>query len=793
MNPVATYLTDLNQEVLALASAEEDGALLEETATRYLLDVLEGAGEVENAQVCHDAREDKAGRIMHRLSAYAMEEDGASINLFITTYYPPGHDEEGPRTFGKADLEKSVSQATRFLETALKGYLDQVEESAPVFPLALHLSRHYRELIRARIFILTNGRATSPEGAAGERKVRDVLVTYELWDIERFQRLSTSSSNREPIIIDFAPDSDQQPIRCLPMPVATDDYQTWLAIVPGAVLAGLYQRHGQRLLERNVRAFLQFSTKVNRGIQETILKYPERFLAYNNGLAATASRVDLTEDGTAIRRIHDLQIVNGGQTTAAICQTQHQRKGEAPLDKVFVQMKLTVLGEAQDADLFTSLIAQFANTQNQIKQTDLSANAPFNVALQKISRSTWAPALTGTGQQTRWFFERARGQFKVERAATLTKANQKKFDEQNPRRQLLTKEIIAKYRLAWERRPYTVALGGEKVYAAFRAGIKDSQEPNRTWFEDVVALSILWREADTVYTAAKRVGTKFLAVPYTLAWLSYTTGTTGPADSVVTRLDLPGIWKRQGLTTAQCELIRAAVPTLDAFILSASTGRLPSEWAKRAEAWEAVRRQGTFGLDAELAAVKAELLPAGHVEARYKADETTALEQAEQQQLRAELAAIPPAGWQRVATWGQSPGLNGYSWLTNNQVSICERCAAPSRQHSLSSVEVSGAHTILNRVLEHAPDLLADLEEQAQLPAGASTLVSPITLSDVENLLNWEKKNKKFTNDDAAFLIRLKRGEQRLNDPAQAKVRYLTRRAALYGYVSLEVIVTIPT
>lgn len=782
MEELITYLIDLNQEVLARANAEEDGALLEETATRYLLDLLEAAGEVENSQVCHDAREDKAGRIMHRLSAYALEEDGASINLFITTYYPPGSDEEGPRTFGKADLEKSVSQATRFLETAMKGYLDQIDESAPVFPLALHLSRHQRELIRARIFILTNGRATSPEGAANERKVRDVLVNYELWDIERFQRLNASSTNREPIVIDFGPDNEHQPIRCLPMPVATTDYQTWLAIVPGTVLAGLYQRHGQRLLERNVRAFLQFSTKVNRGIQETILKQPERFLAYNNGLAATAARVELTEDGTAIRRIHDLQIVNGGQTTAAICQTQHQKKEEANLDKVFVQMKLTVLGETQDADLFTSLIAQFANTQNQIKQTDLSANAPFNVALQKISRSTWAPALTGTGQQTRWFFERARGQFKVERAATLTKANQKKFDEQNPRRQLLTKELVAKYRLAWERRPHTVALGGEKVYASFRAGIRDGQEPNRTWFEDVVALAILWREADTAYTTAKGVGTKFLAVPYTLAWLSHVTGSVGPADSIITCLDLPGIWKRQGLTGAQRALIQAAVPVVDAFILSASAGRLPSEWAKRAEAWDAVRRQGVFGLDKELAAVRAELLPTGQVEARYKADESSDVEQAEQQQLRAELADIPPAGWERIISWGQGQGIDGHSWLTPHQVSICERCTVATRQRRLSDIEVRGAHTILSRVLEHAADLLVDVEDNPLSNSIDKPSRRDITLTDVEELLTWEKKNKKLTGQDAAFLIRLKRGEQRLNDPAKAKVRYLIQRAALHGF-----------
>ncbi|WP_045688833.1 AIPR family protein [Hymenobacter sp. AT01-02] len=625
MNALPVYLDQLNQEVLDRASVEEGGALLEEVATRYMLDLLQDTGYISDALLCHDAREDRSGRrIIHRISAYAINEGGSSLDLFITSFYRPGGPEEGVRTFGKADLEKSISQATRFLETAVKGYVDQVEDSAPVYALAYHLAKYGSELVRVRIFILTNGRASSPEGAAEKKQIGGIMVSYELWDIERFQRLSAGTADKGPIVIDFDVEHSH-PIRCLPMPVATDDYQTWLAILPGSVLAELYERHGQRLLERNVRAFLQFSTKVNRGIQETVMKTPERFLAYNNGLAATAARVELTEDGSAIRRIHDLQIVNGGQTTASIYQLHYQSKGAAPLDKVFVQMKLTVLSEAHDTDRFAALIAQYANTQNQIKQADLSANEPFNVALQRISRSTWAPALSGTGKQQRWFFERARGQYRVERARTMTKANMKRFDSDNPRNKLITKELVAKCRLAWEQNPHKVAMGGEKAYAAFRERVEEGQLPNNAWFEDLVAVAILWKEADAAYTAAKRKGTKFLAVPYTLAWLSHVTGEVDVEGSVMTRLDLPGIWRRQSLTVAQSQLIHTVVPLIDEFILTASVGRLPSEWAKKSESWEDVVSQGTFGLNMELAAVRAELLSAGSIETRYVSAEVAEL------------------------------------------------------------------------------------------------------------------------------------------------------------------------
>jgi hypothetical protein len=616
MNDLPAYLTQLNQDILAHASAQEEGALLEEVATRHLLDLLQTAGYITDALVCHDAREDKAGRIIHRISAYAIEGDGSTLDLFITTFYRSGWSEETLRTFGKGDLDKAISQATRFLESALKGYVDQVEDSAPVFALAHHLAKHGNDLLQVRIFILTNGRASAPEGAAEKRKIGSIVVSYELWDIERFQRLNAATADQGPIVIDFGVESERS-IRCLPMPVETDDYRTWLAILPGTVLAELYERYGQRLLERNVRAFLQFSTKVNRGIQETIMKHPERFLAYNNGLAATAARVELTEDGSAIRRIHDLQIVNGGQTTAAIYQMHCQKKGQAPLEKVFVQMKLTVLSEVQDTNRFAALIAQYANTQNQIKQADLSANEPFNVALQRISRSVWAPALNGTGKQQRWFFERARGQYRVERARTMTKANMKKFDAQNPRRQVITKETVAKCRLAWERHPYLVAMGGEKAYAAFRIGLEDGLLPNNAWFEDTVALAILWREADAAYIAAKRVGTRFMAIPYTLAWLSYITGASDANGNIVSYLDLPSIWQRQGVTPALLDLIYTAVPVIDSFILSASIGRLPSEWAKKSDSWNEILQQGTYGLDAKIALVLNELLPEGSIEARY--------------------------------------------------------------------------------------------------------------------------------------------------------------------------------
>ena len=63
---------------------------------------------------------------------------------------------------------------------------------------------------------------------------------------------------------------------------------------PGRMLASIYDRWGARLLEQNVRVFLQARGNVNKGIRNTLEKDPSMFFAYNNGITATAESV-LTE------------------------------------------------------------------------------------------------------------------------------------------------------------------------------------------------------------------------------------------------------------------------------------------------------------------------------------------------------------------------------------------------------------------------------------------------------------------------------------------------------------------
>ena len=120
------------------------------------------------------------------------------------------------------------------------------------------------------------------------------------------------------------------------------------------------------------------------------------FLAYNNGISVTAESVTLERDENgkpSIRSIRDMQIVNGGQTTASIFSAM---KSGIDLSDVHVQMKISVISSPDDMDEIVPLISKYANTQNKVQVADFSANDPFHRKLEDLSRTIWTPGNSGT-------------------------------------------------------------------------------------------------------------------------------------------------------------------------------------------------------------------------------------------------------------------------------------------------------------------------------------------------------------------------------------------------------------
>ena len=537
-----TFIQNLYHEVQSLVYSDENGDSKENKFTEYVMETLAEAGETEGIRLCNYIKENKFENVQFKINGYALEEGYENIDIFISSF----KDTNELYRLAKADFEKLIKWSTGFVNAALKGYLEDVEPSTEAYGLASVLHKNRNEIIRVNVFILSNGDIPhDPPTNFKLKSLDDILISFKIWDIERLHRLSQSSGNREPIEIDFE-ELMGEVIPCLEMPSQNELYECYLAIVPGSILANLYRNYGTRLLESNVRAFLQQTGKVNRGIRDTIRFEPHMFLPYNNGLATTAQEVKirLNDDGhKVITGIKDFQIVNGGQTTASLFHTAKKYK-EADISDVFVQMKLTVIKDEEKKNKTVPFISRYANSQNKVSELDLTSNSPFLQRLEELSRTTFAIDSEDRNKQTIWFFERVKGQYKEAFNKEPTKSKQNAFKLKYPRNQLIIKSDVAKYMNLWHLKPFHVAKGSQKNYTAFMRDVEKDfvkKKPGRTYWEDIVANAILFQATDKLFGRKNQdpigdTNIKSHTVAYALAYLHYTTQN---------RLNLGEIWSNQ--------------------------------------------------------------------------------------------------------------------------------------------------------------------------------------------------------------------------------------------------------
>ena len=422
------FARGLQQQVITRAEMEDEGAFRQTCFVQIMLEHMAELGIVEDAEVC-----------LHRtvgvqVSAYALSENGESLDILVAIHT----DAVPPETVLKSEASAAFKRATEFFKRSCKGYHAEVEESGAVFDAAQQIYQASKEtLTQVRFTLITDGILKNPPIPSQE--LPDVRVNYEIWDIERLFRSVNSGRQREVIEIDFE-EATGALVPCLAQPESNSEYAAYLAIFPASAVVEMYGKYGARLLERNVRSFLQVRGKVNAGMRETIRNKPQMFLAFNNGLSATAEQVvlsDLPGGGKGIKSVRDLQIVNGGQTTASIFHAF--KKDKADVKQLFVQVKLTVLKDPQQMDEVVPLISRFANSQNKIQEADLAANDAYHRKVEAFSRTVWAPPKDGTLRQTRWFYERARAQYQDERARAGTPAKLREFEAVHPKSQLFTK------------------------------------------------------------------------------------------------------------------------------------------------------------------------------------------------------------------------------------------------------------------------------------------------------------------------------------------------------------------
>ena len=583
MERVDDFYRDFRQEILGRADANED--FIESEFVEYVAEFLVDSGEVESFDYCQY----KAERGI-RVDGYNLVEDDGVLNLFISDF----RNSEELTSLTKTEISAAFRRLENFFSKSLRQeFYPQLEETSQGYGLAHQIYTRKNSFSKIRLFLLSNGLLSSRVHSLESAQYLGYEIFYNIWDISRLHRLVTSRHGKEDIVIDLI-ESFGESLPCLPAHIDTNAYQSYLMVMPGKMLAMLYDEYGARLLEQNVRCFLQFRGNVNKGIRNTIRNDPEMFFAYNNGITATAEEINFDQSNgiQKIRKLKNLQIVNGGQTTASIFSAK--KKDRMNLDKIFVQVKLSIVDPERSVEVVPK-ISEYANTQNKVNAADFFANHPYHIRMEEFSRRLWARPKEGELRQTKWFYERARGQY-LDAQAHLTPASRKKFKGEYPKAQMFTKTDLAKFVNAWEDCPHTVSKGAQKNFAIYASVIgkkwdKDEKAFNELYFKHLVARAIVFRTTEKLIMKQSWYGGGYRAniVVYSIAWIA------NKVFSMRKVINFSKIWEKQEISKAFYRTLENVAYQIHEIIIDTPENiSNVTEWCKKEGCWLKVE---TFDMD----------------------------------------------------------------------------------------------------------------------------------------------------------------------------------------------------
>ncbi|MCG3777280.1 MAG: hypothetical protein JW395_4158 [Nitrospira sp.] len=656
-------------------TADAGGRYAEDAFFELFCEQLVEAGELETAD-----RAPYAPPRGMRVDGYGgdpLSADGV-LSLIIADF----HQSTEISTLTATEMDAIFKRLSNFVGRALDATArNQFEESAPGFGLAELIAKRWSSITKIRLFLISNRVLSSRVDGREAGDFRGIPVTYNVWDLGRLERFVTTGRGREDILVDLETDYGG-PLPALPAHLKGAGYEAYLIVIPGRQLAEIYDRWGARLLEKNVRVFLQARGSVNKGIKNTIESESEMFFAYNNGITATAEDVKtkMSDGGLVVTEFRNLQIVNGGQTTASI-HAASKRK-DVDLSKVFVQMKLSVVEPEKAVDVVPK-ISEYANSQNRVNAADFFANTPYHIQMEKFSRSVFAPSPDGTFRESKWFYERARGQYQDARAL-LTQSNRKKFDLEYPKRWVISKTDLAKFLNVWNGHPDVVSKGAQKNFAQFAAATgkdfaKSPEKFNQRYYTAAIAKAIIFRETEKIVDEQPwyEGGYRANVVAYALAKIAR------EVDALNRVVDFQRVWRDQGISNAFRETIVAVAKMChEQLKLTPSNMSNVTEWAKQQACWS------------NIAAVKIEL-PKSFVRElvseQHEAEEQTDAVRDHRMLngIEAQTLVVNAGGqiWRTLKEWGVSKRL-----LTPTEAGILDVAAAvpnrlPSERQSVIAIE----------------------------------------------------------------------------------------------------------
>ncbi len=672
---VGEFFHDFRQETLADAEANSTyqlEAFMESVSTELI-----ETGFIEGFEHCHY----RAPRGM-RVDGYWFNDEGA-LDIFVADF----DSRRELETLTRTDVDVAFKRVVNFFEASLQGMLEP-DVTTPEYGLVRQIADR-RAMLRQVNFYLTSERVLSDRFQAfPEGEVGGIRATYHIWDMARFQRQRSSRGHKEPLNIDFV-ELFGNGIACLPANLGSDSYQSYLIVIPAPILAALYDRYSARLLEQNVRTFLQARAQVNKGIRATIINEPQMFFAYNNGITATAQEVETrtTDSGLQIVRMTDLQIVNGGQTTASLFHTQ--RRDKADLSDIFVQMKLSVI-DSEQSETVVPRISEYANTQNRVNAADFFSNHPFHVRMAEFSRRIWAPAQQGAQRETKWFYERARGQY-ADAQSKLTPGEQKRFRAEFPKTQMFTKTDLAKFENVFDDHPRWVNLGSQKNFARYALRIgkeweKSSDGFNEFYFKRAIARGILFRATEKLVSAQPWYNGGYRAniVAYTLSMLAEVTKRRKAS------VDYQRIWATQAVDDVLSQALATIAAAINEDIIHPPQGISNiSEWCKKEGCWARLDGQAD-----EVAELLPEEFWTGVASAEDNRHEAKTARQTQKIdngiEVQRQVFEVPPAQWSVILKEGTNRRL-----LSPKEVGIlriAEQMPAriPTEKQSAILIEILG-------------------------------------------------------------------------------------------------------
>ena len=516
--------------------------------TRTVVGYIQGVGDVNQVNYC--SYRAKNGVALDAWG-FSGDEDLTTIDLFLSLYLDPNKSS----TLPASELDRHFNWLLRFYEQSLSGIIfSKIEnEKSDLNQIAQLINQ--TPIDRVRLFILTNAIIPSDYERGNNELENDTTCEFYVWDAKRIMQQDNIISGRAPIVVDFEGDYNCT-LPCIQMPDVSDNVSCYLCIIPGMVLSQVYHKYHQQILEMNVRTFLQFKGASNKGIRDTLIGHkatptekrkgitdsdaePDMFFSYNNGISATASEVKLNEEGNAITKIKSWQIVNGGQTTAAITAVMKMKETDkTQLSRVYVAMKISVVKDTEKIPEIVPKISRFANTQSAIKKSDFNINEKFLIELEQRSREEWAINENKT-PVSKWFFERTRGQYIDKAKRTPSKKAEAEFYAEYPKEQMFDKTMLSKFMMAWEQNPAMVCKGGENNYAEFfNRTLRSGVHFDVTRYHRTIAKAILFKAIDAYYgkDGIGLPGYKSNMVAYTMSLLSLQSSKS---------LNLDAIWDEQ--------------------------------------------------------------------------------------------------------------------------------------------------------------------------------------------------------------------------------------------------------